>query len=50
MVISGDAHLIGGHELAVWPLEATVCFVGLFEAPEVFLLCTAYMWYVQSTQ
>ena len=29
-VISYDAHLIGGHKLAVWPLDATVCFIWLF--------------------
>ena len=28
-IISCDTHLIGGHKLAVWPLEATECFIGL---------------------
>ncbi len=27
---TSDAHLLGGHELAVWPVEATECFVGAF--------------------
>ena len=47
MVISDDSHVIGGHKLAVWPLEATVYFVGVFNELEAFLLCTAYMRSVQ---
>jgi len=38
-VILRDVHLIGGHELAVRPLEATVNFIGLVDPRSTFL-CT----------
>ena len=48
MVIPCDAHLNGGHKLAVWPSDATVCFVVLFYPRSILILylphtvCTEY--------
>ena len=48
MVIPCDTHLIGGYKLAVWPLDAIVCFVGLFYPRSILIVylphtvCTEY--------